>query len=260
MEDGMSHERRVVDEFTHQSERFNVAPVMSSAATLQTLVDFLPLRPDAAWLEVACGPGIVSRALAPRVGSVLGLDLTPAMVEVATREAARAGLANVRFATGDATALDLPAAGLDGAVTRFSLHHIPLPGRVVGEMARVVRPGGWVCLADHVTSADVEEYAWHQAIERLRDPSHWACLTPAMLRGLGARAGLVLRDERQVPFSLDFEEWLSRGSGGPAMRDLIARALADRPAGTDCFRVLAEPDGRRRLHLIYHLTLWQRLE
>jgi hypothetical protein len=74
-----------------------------------------------------------------------------------------------------------------------------LPGRVVAEMARVVRPGGWVCLADHIASDDLEEYAWHQEIERLRDPSHWACLTPAAIRQLGVAAGLTLRHERLIP-------------------------------------------------------------
>jgi SAM-dependent methyltransferase len=254
----MEHGRAIIDEFTHQSERFNVAPVMNSAETLDTLVAFLPLTPAASWLEVACGPGIVSRALAPRVGSVLGLDLTPAMIEIAQREAARAGLTNARFAVGDATRLDRPDQAVDGAVTRFSLHHIPLPGRVVAEMARVVRPGGWVCLADHITSDDGAEAAWHQEVERLRDPSHWACLTPAMLIALGAAASLLFRQERVLPFALDFEEWLSRGSGGPEMRPLIEQALAARPAGAPTFRVQSNAAGRRRLHLVYHLSLWQR--
>jgi SAM-dependent methyltransferase len=196
--------------------------------------------------------------MAPRVGSVVGVDHTPAMIESATRAADRAGLTNARFATGDATALALPDAELDGAVTRFSLHHIPLPGRVVAEMARVVRPGGWVCLADHIAADDLDEYAWHQEIERLRDPSHWACLTPSALRGLGLAAGLSLAEERTLPFSLDFEEWLSRGSGGPDMRPLIARALADRPDGAASYKVLPDGAGARRLHLTYHLTLWRR--
>src|SRR5436853_1315348 len=179
-------------EFTHQSESFNVAPVMRSADTLGRLLDLIPAGPGARWLDAACGPGLVARGLAARVGEVHGVDMTPAMVEVARREAAAEGIGNVVFSVGDATALELADASFDGAVTRFSLHHIPLPGRVVAELARVVRPGGAVVVADHITSADAGEAAWHQEIERLRDPSHWACLTPARLRALGERAGLVL--------------------------------------------------------------------
>ena len=83
-------------------------------------------------------------------------------------------------------------------------------------------------MADHVTSDDGGVAAWHQEIERLRDPSHWACLTQARLRSLGQAAGLVLEREQEVPFSIDFEEWIARGSGGGAARGLIEAAVAER--------------------------------
>ena len=161
--------------------------------------------------------------MAPRVGSVLGLDLTPAMVDKARAEADAAGAENVSFEVGDATALDLPDDTLDGAITRFSLHHIPAPMRVLEEMRRVVKPGGQVVVADHVTDDDGEAAAWHEQIERLRDPSHWACLTPSRIAALGERAGLEPDFDRVVPFEIDYGEWLNRGSGGPANAD------ADRP-------------------------------
>jgi SAM-dependent methyltransferase len=248
---------QVVREFTHQSESFNVAPVMRSADTLGRLVDLIPAAPGARWLDAACGPGLVARGLAPRVGEVHGVDMTPAMVDVARREAAAEGIANAVFSVGDATALDFAGESFDGAVTRFSLHHIPLPGRVVAEMARVVRPGGAVVVADHVTSADADEAAWHQEIERLRDPSHWACLTPAQLRALGEQAGLVLEREDESSISIDFEEWIGRGSGGPGSAGLIAGALADRVPAPDVFRVVDGNDGRR-LELRYWISVWLR--
>jgi len=248
---------QVVREFTHQSESFNVAPVMRSADTLGRLVDLIPAAAEAHWLDAACGPGLVARGLAPRVGEVHGVDMTPAMVEVARREAAAEGIGNAVFSVGDATALEFAGASFDGAVTRFSLHHIPVPGRVVTELARVVRPGGAVVLADHVTSADADEAAWHQEIERLRDPSHWACLTPARLRALGEAAGLVLEREDETPISIDYEEWIGRGSGGPGSAGLIARALADRVPAPDVFRVVDGSDGRR-LELRYRISIWLR--
>jgi len=248
---------QVVREFTHQSESFNVAPVMRSADTLGRLVDLIPAAAGARWLDVACGPGLVARGLAPRVGEVHGVDMTPAMVDVARREAAAERLSNAVFSVGDATALDFADATFDGAVTRFSLHHIPLPGRVVAEMARVVRPGGAVIVADHVTSADAGEAAWHQEIERLRDPSHWACLTPARLRALGEAAGLMFERAEEAPISIDFEEWIARGSGGPGSAGLIARALADRVPAPDVFRVVDGSDGRR-LELRYWISVWRR--
>jgi SAM-dependent methyltransferase len=246
----------VVREFTYQSEAFNAAAAMRSADTLGRLLDLIPAAPGARWLDAACGPGLVARGLAPRVGEVQGVDMTPAMVDLARREAEREGAANAVFSVGDATALDFEPASFDGAVTRFSLHHIPMPGRVVAELTRVVRPGGAIVLADHVTSADADVAAWHEEIERLRDPSHWACLTPARLRSLGERAGLVLEHEQVAVLSIDFEEWIARGSGGEPSRALIARALAERVPGPDVFRVV-EAAGGRRLELRYWLSLWR---
>jgi hypothetical protein len=119
-----------------------------------------------------------------------------------------------------------------------------------------VRPGGAVVLADHVTSEDAGVAAWHEEIERLRDPSHWACLTPARLRALGERAGLVLEREQVVPLSIEFEEWIARGSGGESSRALIARAVADRVPAPDVFRVV-DAAGGRSLELVYWLSLWR---
>ena len=105
--------------------------------------------------------------------------MTPAMVERAEAEAVAGGQAGLVFSRGDATALEEADASYDGAITRFSLHHIPAPSRVIEEMARVVRPGGWVVVGDHLTDADSDAAAWHQEIERLRDPTHWASQTPS---------------------------------------------------------------------------------
>ncbi len=246
----------VVREFTVQSEAFNAAPVMRSADTLGRLLDLIPATPGERWLDAACGPGLVARGLAPRVGEVCGVDMTPAMVDLANREAAREGIENAVFQIGDVTRLEFEPASFDGAVTRFSLHHIPLPGRVVDELARVVRPGGAIVLADHVTSDDVEAATWHQEIERLRDPSHWACLTPRGVRRLGERAGLVLEREQVSPLQLDFEEWIVRGSGGERSRRLIDQALDERVPAPEVFRVQAR-NGERVLELRYSLSLWR---
>lgn len=250
-------DQTIVTEFTEQAEAFNASAVARAAETLDALVRLAAPQPDERWLEAACGPGIVSRRLAPSVREVHGVDMTPAMVDVARREATEAGFSNATFAVGDATALDLPSASVDGVVARFTIHHVPAPGRLFEELARVVRPGGSVVLADHVADADAEAAAWSQEIERLRDPSHWACLPVARLRALGARAGLDLEHEELVALELDFEAWLQRGSGGAGARPLIERALGERPGGAGCFRV-EERAGRLVLELQMWLARWRR--
>ena len=251
------YERSIREEFTHQTDTFARAGALKAAETLGALVELAPPDPEARWLEVACGPAMVGRELALKVGSVRGVDLTPAMIEKAREEADREDLGNVEFGLGDATALEFEDASFDGAITRFSLHHIPAPQRVVEEMARVVRPGGLVVISDHARDDDPAVSAWVEEIERLRDPSHWACLTPDRLRQIGADAGLELDREELVPFELPFVDWRDRSSGGREAAPLIDRLLEEAPPGAQAFRVLGE-GGERRLFLHNMLFRWRR--
>jgi SAM-dependent methyltransferase len=244
-------------EFTHQAETFNHSVVAHAEQTLDALVALAAPAPSERWLDVACGPGIVSRRLAQHAGAVHGVDMTAAMIEVARREAATAGLANTTFELGDATALECPDAGFDGAVARFAIHHVAVPGRLLEELARVVRPGGRIVLADHIADEEAGAAAWALELERLRDPSHWAALTPTRLRALGQAAGLRLEEERVVAIALDFDDWLTRGSGGAPNAALIERSLGERPGGSECFAIRHE-EQRRVLELQLWLTLWRR--
>jgi SAM-dependent methyltransferase len=244
-------------EFTHQAETFNRSAVAHAADTLDALVELAAPTAQERWLDVACGPGIVARALASHAGAVHGVDMTAAMITVAEREAAAAGLANVTFAVGDAAALELPDASFDGAVARFAIHHMPQPSRLVSELARVVRPGGRIVLADHLADENAADAAWALEVERLRDPSHWASLSLARLHALGRDAGLELERERVSPIDLDFEDWLARGSGGAPNAALIERALAEQPNGSECFRLLREGP-TRILRLKLWLAAWRR--
>lgn len=142
------HEDALRDEFTHQAASFGRSAALTSAQTLGALVGLVPEDFLAGWVDVACGPGVVTRATAERVGSVSGVDLTPAMIEEAEKRTREEGIRNVSFSVGDATSLDFADGAFDGAITRLSLHHVPAPGRAVAEMARVVRPGGMVVIGD----------------------------------------------------------------------------------------------------------------
>ena len=61
---------------------------------------------------------------------------------------------------------------------------------------------------------------------------------------MGERVGLVPDLDRVVPFEIDYDEWLNRGSGGPANAELIERLLGEKPAAADSFNVSGEGDGR----------------
>jgi SAM-dependent methyltransferase len=251
------HRATNVDRFTAQAETVNRSGVANDAELLDRLIRFAAPHADERWIDVACGPGVVARALAPNVRHVTGVDATPAMVDLARREAAVHGVENASFTVGDAGALALPDASFDGGLARFALHHIPRPERVVGELARVVRPGGRVLVVDTLGDEALADYAFSEEISRLRDSSHWAHLAPARFREAGERAGLVLAEETVTDLDLDLDDWLARGAPGAEAAAMVEQALAERPSGTPAFAVHTGESGRV-LRMRVALALWER--
>jgi ubiquinone/menaquinone biosynthesis C-methylase UbiE len=78
---------------------------------------------------------------------VIGLDLAEQMLTVARRKATALGLANATFRTGDVTALPFEADSFDAVTSRFCLMFLPEIPKAAAEIARVLRPGGWVAAA-----------------------------------------------------------------------------------------------------------------
>lgn len=96
--------------------------------------------------DVGCGPGHVTAHLAGLGLDAFGIDLSPAMVEVARRD--HPGL---RFEVGTMTALDLGDGAVAGLLAFWSLVHVPdaeVPA-ILDEFHRVLRPGGLVLLGFH---------------------------------------------------------------------------------------------------------------
>lgn len=95
-------------------------------------------------LDVACGTGLVTFALARAVGAeghVIGTDISEGMIELATASAQRSGVP-VEFHRMDAEQLDFPEAHFDVAVSALGLMYVPHPERAIAEMHRVLGPGG----------------------------------------------------------------------------------------------------------------------
>jgi ubiquinone/menaquinone biosynthesis C-methylase UbiE len=101
--------------------------------------------------DVGCGPGHVTRFLAARHTGVLGVDLSPGMIAVAREKAPE-----LAFSVG--SMLQLPAADntWTGAVLLYSIIHLTAAERAVAcrELARVIRPRGWLLIAFHIDSPE----------------------------------------------------------------------------------------------------------
>jgi ubiquinone/menaquinone biosynthesis C-methylase UbiE len=107
-------------------------------------------------LDLGTGTGFVAASLAPRVGRIVAVDSSPAMLDTARHNLRELGIRNVELREADVTNLPLATASVGAAVANMVLHHLEEPARVLSEMARVTKPGGWVAVADAVE----HDYEW----------------------------------------------------------------------------------------------------
>jgi SAM-dependent methyltransferase len=96
-------------------------------------------------VEIGCGVGRITRALAARARSVAALDVSAEMLARARQHCG--DQTNVRWIQGDGVSLaELAPGSADACVSHVTFQHVPEPGITLGyvrEMGRVLRPGGW---------------------------------------------------------------------------------------------------------------------
>lgn len=122
------------------------------AGMLEEYLDQMRLQDAARVLDVGCGTGVASRAVARRPGfrgRVTGIDRSAYLVEVARRRAIEEKMTPMLgFEVGDSRSLGLEDASFDAAVAHTLLSHVEDPLAVLRELVRVVRPGGVVGILD----------------------------------------------------------------------------------------------------------------
>lgn len=206
--EGVDHIKRVTDEFGRQAQTFDLWAERTDDQVADRFLTALARAGQGNILDVACGPGVVTAAIAPGAASVTAFDATEQMLEKARARCAKAGLRNVQFRRGDAENLPFEEAQFDGVVTRLAVHHFANPQRAFDEMFRVLRPNGTVVIVDVVSSEDADEANLQNAIERLRDPSHVRMLPASELDRCTIGSGF--RDLQHATWdkNREFEEWM----------------------------------------------------
>ncbi len=145
------------------------------------------LHPGEVVLDLGSGGGIDVILSARRVGPTgfaYGLDMTPEMLDLARRNAAEAGVANVAFLEGRIEAVPLPDASVDVVISNCVINLSTDKAAVFREIGRVLRPGGRVGVADVVARDDLSP------AERAARGSYVGCIAGALSFGEYA-AGLA---------------------------------------------------------------------
>ena len=131
-------------------------------------------------LDLGSGGGIDVFLAAVKVGlsgKAIGVDMTPKMVELATRNAQAGGFANVEFRLGEIEDLPVEDNSVDAIISNCVINLSPDKLRVFKEAYRVLKPGGRIMVSDIVTDGELPE-------EVRQDPEAWAgCIAGAMDRG-----------------------------------------------------------------------------
>jgi SAM-dependent methyltransferase len=120
------------------------------------------LLPGEHVVDVGCGAGLDAMIAARMVGAegrVVGVDMTPAMLAKARTSAAEAGIANLTVREGYAETLPVPDGWADVVISNGVLNLVPDKAASLREMARVLRPGGRLQIADILVQRAVPESA-----------------------------------------------------------------------------------------------------
>ena len=227
MEDSRQHLDKIRDQFTRQADAYVRLRATTDEKNLAGLAKLVGVGPNDRALDVACGPGFLTMALAARAGAAVGVDATEEFLARARAEAQRRGLSNVEFRSGDAERLPFPDASFDAATCRAAFHHFLHPESVLAEMKRVVKPGRTLLVADMLTSEDPAKAEHHNAIERLCDPSHARALPVSEFEEMFRAAGLELVMSPQTSMDYDVDEWLDHGGPSAEVRRHIISLLEE---------------------------------
>jgi SAM-dependent methyltransferase len=109
---------------------------------IEPLLDRANVGPGRRVLDLATGPGLVAAAAAERGASVVGVDLSPVMIALASERHP-----HLAFREADAEDLPFDDATFDAVVCNFGLGHFPDPTRAVAECVRVLVPGGRLAIS-----------------------------------------------------------------------------------------------------------------
>lgn len=206
---------------------------------IRHLLNFAKLPADLRMLDIGTGIGLLPLLLAEDgAKQVVGIDISPEMLELAEYLRLSRGseaAARVTFRLAPAHALPFRDETFDAVTCRLVLNHVRRPERIVKEIVRVLRPGGYLILAELLGVDNPVKRATQNAIEERRNASHVAARGAEQYNKIIADAGLQIEAKEAISFERELEEWmaiyLSERSDAAVVREMIEAGLETDAAG-----------------------------
>jgi L-amino acid N-acyltransferase YncA/2-polyprenyl-3-methyl-5-hydroxy-6-metoxy-1,4-benzoquinol methylase len=163
--------------YTAAAQRLADAPLEQSGLGCGNPVAVAELNPGETVLDLGSGAGLDVLVSARRVGPTgraIGLDMTPEMLAISRRHASDQGVANAEFLLGQIEAIPLPDNAVDVVISNCVITLSADKPRVFAEIARVLRPGGRIGIADIVADFSLTD------AERAAGADRVECLTSSL--------------------------------------------------------------------------------
>jgi ubiquinone/menaquinone biosynthesis C-methylase UbiE len=206
----MQHDRSIAQSFGPRADAYLTSTVHAQGADLERLAQKIAATKGAAVLDVGCGGGHASFAIAPVAREVVAYDLIEAMLGVVKAEADKRGLTNIRTQQGFAEELPFESASFDWVVSRYSAHHWRNVERALDEVRRVLKPGGQVCFIDVAGGPEPLLDTHLQALELLRDPSHVRNYSSGEWLAFFKAASFEAEVAQRWRLPIEFKSWITR--------------------------------------------------
>lgn len=199
----------VRDQFGANARFYITHETHAKGASLVRLLETLPLNDRWRVLDVATGTGHTALTLAPHVAHVTATDITPEMLDIAREQAADRNLTNMDVEEAQAEVLAYPDGHFDCVTCRIAPHHFSDIPQFLTRAFRILAPGGYLAIVDNVVPAG-QAGAYVNAFEKLRDPSHGACLSDIRWRELLREAGFEIAHHEILAKRMNFAKWAGR--------------------------------------------------
>jgi SAM-dependent methyltransferase len=134
-------------------------------------------------MDYGCGTGLLTVLLSARLGHVVAVDNSQEMLEVLAGKLRDLGIGNIEVRCLDLTTEATPDERFDLIFSSMALHHMSEPAALVGTLAGLMRPGGYLAIAD----LDAEDGSFHG--EAAGEVHHG--FSEAQMRGFMGGAGLT---------------------------------------------------------------------
>lgn len=249
-----AHDANVTNQFGPRAKAYVESAVHSQGADLKRIGDVAAQIRPARAIDLGCGGGHVTYAMAPHAGETVACDLSAEMLSAVRDTATLRRLANVKTVETSAESLPLDDASFDMLGCRYSAHHWRDIDAGLREARRVLKPGSPALFVDVVAPVEPLLDTHLQAVELLRDTSHVRDYSTAEWRQKLDGAGFVIRHVETWRVRMDFPVWIARMATPEALATAI-RIVQDSAPDEVIRHFAIEADGSFMLDMAMFETI-----